>query len=131
MASVAAATAFGVGSVGVLTTACCIQCSATRPDADSAEEAQDLLTPRLPLELREASSRLKSVLATLDPAAAIERGMSDSGGPSSEDEVGDKQLRTALARVGALEAELEQTQVSFPYPPTPFSSAVVLILGAV
>ena len=109
MAAAAATTALGVGSVGVLAAACCIHCSATAPAAES--EAQDLAAPELPLELGETSSRLKSVLAALDPAVAIEPRLADAGGLHSEDGREDKQLRMALARVQALEAELEQTQV--------------------
>jgi hypothetical protein len=105
----AATAAFGVGSVGVLAAACCIHCSATNPGMETDADTKDLV-PNLPLELREANGRLKSVLAALDPAAAVEPGV--SGGLHSEDGPEDKQLRMALARVGKLEAELEQTQVS-------------------
>lgn len=111
MAIVAATTALGIGSVGVLSAACCAHCSATHPSAEADAEAKDLVAPELPLELRETNSRLKSVLATLDPAVAIEPGL--GSGLHSEDGQEDRHpLRMALSRVSTLEAELEQTQVS-------------------
>jgi hypothetical protein len=67
--------------------------------------------PSFRLELRDTNSRVKSVLVALYPAAATEPGL--GGGLQSEDGQEDKQLRTALARVGTLEVELEQTQVSY------------------
>lgn len=111
MAAVAATTAFGVGSVGVLAAACCINCSAPSPAVDADAEPDDLVTPELPPELCETNSRLKSVLAALDPAAGIEPCVSTGSTEGPEDAREDKQLRMALTRVSILEAELAQTQV--------------------
>ena len=112
MVAVAATTALGVGSVGVLAAACCFQCSSTAATATPIDaEDQGPAGPELPPELRETNSRLKSVLAALDPAVAVEPGLSDCHSAPSEDGRDDKQLRMALSRVSALEAELELTQV--------------------
>ena len=111
MAAVAATTAFGVGSVGVLAAACCIHCSAASPAVDADAEPEDHVAPELPPELCETNSRLKSVLAALDPAAAIEPRVSAGSTPGPKDGQEDKPLRMALTRVSTLEAELAQTQV--------------------
>ena len=55
--------------VGVLAAACCIHCSAASPAVDADAEPEDHVAPELPPELCETNSRLKSVLAALDPAA--------------------------------------------------------------